>query len=118
MTELRDEIASLIQAGRYGGKVFPASNMQDFREANRIVGWLEENGYGKQQEPEWEYGATHVDPDHPVSIRDTLPGAQEAQEFYNQIISGRSAASGKTYPASNVYRRAKAVPAGPWEPVQ
>lgn len=61
----------------------------------------------EQGETEWEYGATNVFDDKPVSIRDTLAEAVEAQAFYTRE-RGRK---------TNLMMRAKAVPAGPWLPV-
>jgi hypothetical protein len=37
----REAIASAIQAGRYGGRMFPATNPRDFADADRIVALLE-----------------------------------------------------------------------------
>lgn len=61
----------------------------------------------EQGETEWEYGATNAFDDKPVSIRDTLAEAVEAQAFYTRE-RGRK---------TNLMMRAKAVPAGPWLPV-
>jgi hypothetical protein len=58
-------------------------------------------------EREWEYGADHVDPGVPVSIRATLAEAVDARDFYTKN-RGRQ---------TGVFRRRKAVPAGPWEVV-
>lgn len=60
-----------------------------------------------QGDTEWEYGATNLFDDKPVSIRDALAEAVEAQAFYTRE-RGRK---------TNLLMRTKAVPAGPWLPV-
>lgn len=57
--------------------------------------------------PGCEYGVTHVDPDRPVSIRETSDEARAVQEYYDSFGRFRS----------NIFRRTKATPAGPWVPV-
>lgn len=61
----------------------------------------------EQCEVEWEYGATNVDDTRPVSIRDTITEAREAQEFYTREWGWRM----------RLLMRTKAIPAGPWVPV-
>lgn len=62
---------------------------------------------------EWEYGATHTDPERPVTTCATLPEARDAQTFYDREIERHGHGD-----RSNLFRRTKAVPAGPWVPVQ
>jgi len=47
----RDALAALVQAQRYGGKVFPALNRQDFTIADRILSssWLAEHDRAVEQ---------------------------------------------------------------------
>ena len=69
-------------------------------DAEKRAEWEAEQG-------ETEYGATNVDDDRPVSIRDTLAEAVEAQKFYTRD-RGRK---------THLFMRTKAIPAGPWLPV-
>lgn len=57
-----------------------------------------------QGEMEWEYGATHVYPDEPVSIVSSLSEALDAQAVYTKWRGQ----------PTNVFMRTKAIPAGPW----
>lgn len=74
---------------------------------------LEYAGIDLDSGPDWEYGATHVDPERPVTVVDSVERVLESQNFYDREIARHS--DGRY--ASNVFRRTKAVPAGPWEPI-
>lgn len=63
-------------------------------------------------EPEWEYGTSHIHPEKPVTIVGTLGKAIEARAFYGHMNQKRGHGG-----PSRIFRRTKAVPAGPWLPV-
>lgn len=78
-----------------------------FFTAKVMVGMFEKAYTSAETEAGWEYGATNVWDDQPVTIVNTLTEGQRAQQFYTRE-RGRQ---------TNLMMRTKAIPAGPWVPV-
>lgn len=84
-----------------------ATHVLTYAEADAVREFFRAEWEAEQGEVEWEYGATNVDDDRPVSIRATLDEGREAQDFYTRERGRRT----------RLMMRTKAIPAGPWVPV-
>lgn len=104
-----------MSAEERAAEMYPESDMtygyQAVREAFEY-GWQAALSDAAAPEPEWEYGATHIHPEKPASICGDLDGAREAQAFYDREIARHGHGD-----CSHLFRRTKAIPAGPWEPL-